>query len=824
MKSFCSILIVLIILLISVPFRLLSQTKEIVGGTDFWFAVPHSQASSNESTRNSSINEHELWVVGNETSVITIESADGISISRKSYTLASGEIKKIPISHGLMMNNEDQEINTRKAIHLISDEPVLAYFITGYMWTTDAMNILPVEALGIKYYTMNLYQDYFKFYDGEFRHTTSSITIVATENNTKVKFKPTALTSYDVEAGQTKTITLNKGDTYLIEAKIQQNFNFSPSTDLTGTYIESTEPIAVISGHTKCAYPFLSSTFYSLKADYMRATMFEMMLPVELLGCSYVTAPFKFTKRTFFDVIPDDRGDIIRFVATQPNTLVYQKRADGTWKQISVTLNAGQYCELSSMETAAEYKSNHPVVVCQYAKAWTASLQAPIIAQDNGDSPLEAQSVGQGTMLNILPVERWVSNTYFNYVSSVDAWLYLTFNTADKPKIKLDDRYIYIDYGSMIYDIAGSGYSYCVIKITASEHKIECEGGAKAGVYVYGAMDYQASGFTYSYPAGMSYTSQCPDSIRIDDEEECGMVNGKIFAVDIEPDSSCAVFTSINIKSGNLKNYSFSYTFSKDMKSCDYSLSLLDNLQSASATVSCRTKSGTVKEKTYTYVPEILNTIKQDVEFGNMTIGDSIIRNFTLKNEGEIDLSILDLYLKNNNPNFELSVPSLPFTIPANSNHIISILAKPLAFSATKVIDTLIAVLKCDTIMLGKIFYLKCDSIIPVDTTDTTHIDTTDTTTYIDYYKLEAEISLEQNHPNPFGEDTEITFVLKEAAPVELALYNTFGEVVRHIYSGIAESGRTGIKFNSAGLADGIYFYTLKARGYSLTKKLFLIR
>jgi hypothetical protein len=111
--------------------------------------------------------------------------------------------------------------------------------------------------------------------------------------------------------------------------------------------------------------------------------------------------------------------------------------------------------------------------------------------------------------------------------------------------------------------------------------------------------------------------------------------------------------------------------------------------------------------------------------------------------------------------------------------------------------------------MLGKIFYLKCDSIIPVDTTDTTHIDTTDTTTYIDYYKLEAEISLEQNHPNPFGEDTEITFVLKEAAPVELALYNTFGEVVRHIYSGMPKADEQALQFNLLDCRRNI-FLTLK--------------
>ena len=66
----------------------------------------------------------------------------------------------------------------------------------------------------------------------------AQILIVASTDNTKVNFTPNVETALGVKAGEkSPNIILNKGDCYLIEAKIFTTLNQDWSTDLSGTYI-----------------------------------------------------------------------------------------------------------------------------------------------------------------------------------------------------------------------------------------------------------------------------------------------------------------------------------------------------------------------------------------------------------------------------------------------------------------------------------------------------------------------------------------------------------------------------------------------------------
>ena len=52
----------------------------------------------------------------------------------------------------------------------------------------------------------------------------------------------------------------------------------------------------------------------------MRNMLYDMMWPVELLGKEYITAPIMYLNRTNYGLVPDDKGVIIRFIATEDNT------------------------------------------------------------------------------------------------------------------------------------------------------------------------------------------------------------------------------------------------------------------------------------------------------------------------------------------------------------------------------------------------------------------------------------------------------------------------------------------------------------------------
>ncbi|NUO80006.1 beta-propeller fold lactonase family protein [candidate division KSB1 bacterium] len=101
-------------------------------------------------------------------------------------------------------------------------------------------------------------------------------------------------------------------------------------------------------------------------------------------------------------------------------------------------------------------------------------------------------------------------------------------------------------------------------------------------------------------------------------------------------------------------------------------------------------------------------------------------------------------------------------------------------------------------------------------------------------------LALEQNYPNPFTASVsssltsttiryEIPATNKSAMPVELAIYNLQGQLVRTLVDATQAPGRYSFVWNGVGakgeaLPAGLYFYRLKAGEQVTTKRLLLIR
>ena len=94
---------------------------------------------------------------------------------------------------------------------------------------------------------------------------------------------------------------------------------------------------------------------------------------------------------------------------------------------------------------------------------------------------------------------------------------------------------------------------------------------------------------------------------------------------------------------------------------------------------------------------------------------------------------------------------------------------------------------------------------------------------------ISTEFYLDQNYPNPFADETTISFGIMKRCQVSLKIYDVSGELVkvladglygpayfRYSWDGTDESGRL--------LGSGVYFCRMKAGKYSLTRKVSLIR
>ena len=88
-----------------------------------------------------------------------------------------------------------------------------------------------------------------------------------------------------------------------------------------------------------------------------------------------------------------------------------------------------------------------------------------------------------------------------------------------------------------------------------------------------------------------------------------------------------------------------------------------------------------------------------------------------------------------------------------------------------------------------------------------------------------VEFALAQNYPNPFNPSTSIQFSLTKSSNVTLKVYDAIGQEVATLVDGFKSGNQSyNVEFNGANLASGVYFYTLRAGDYSVTKKMLLMK
>jgi photosystem II stability/assembly factor-like uncharacterized protein len=86
------------------------------------------------------------------------------------------------------------------------------------------------------------------------------------------------------------------------------------------------------------------------------------------------------------------------------------------------------------------------------------------------------------------------------------------------------------------------------------------------------------------------------------------------------------------------------------------------------------------------------------------------------------------------------------------------------------------------------------------------------------------EYVLAQNFPNPFNPTTTIAFALPSTAFVSLKIFNSLGQEVAEVVSQELPAGIYSRQWNASGMPSGVYFYRLRAGGYTETKRLVMLR
>ncbi len=272
------------------------------------------------------------------------ETNVNINIANKNFnvnrtTIANGVIEvNITPTQGQPYTKDTQQEEVPDAvfegtgIHIEAEHPIVVYCVIRYQHTSDGFLALPVSSLGTEYIATPYSTD--PMFKAVWNiHLPSLCGIVAAYDDTEVTFKlggsPEGMTAGGLLPGESTTVTMNKGDVFMVSSKGDYG-------DLSGSHIRATKPVAVVSG-VQCTNIPVGNQW----CDYT----VEMEIPTFTWGTHYHVP--KVPNRKF--------APIVRIFAKEPNTTIY---IDGN--QIGFLESAGGIINKGFIETRLTPNSENP--------------------------------------------------------------------------------------------------------------------------------------------------------------------------------------------------------------------------------------------------------------------------------------------------------------------------------------------------------------------------------------------------------------------------------------------------------------------------------
>jgi len=97
------------------------------------------------------------------------------------------------------------------------------------------------------------------------------------------------------------------------------------------------------------------------------------------------------------------------------------------------------------------------------------------------------------------------------------------------------------------------------------------------------------------------------------------------------------------------------------------------------------------------------------------------------------------------------------------------------------------------------------------------------TATRVETHMTES-FSLDQNVPNPFGDQTDIAFSTAIGTEVLIEIFDLTGRKICTLWNEPAPEGRHVVTWNASGIRHGIYILKLSAGSYSASRKIIKFR
>jgi hypothetical protein len=423
-RRFAGVFGVLLALFWSAP--LAAQNRTVVGdsrGRDFWVCFP--QNARLELNRTISL---KLFITSDRATNGTI-TVPGLN-ERTRFHLEPSQIQTLDIDTVVQIL-ESEKIQ-KLGVHIEADNDVAVFGLSHRNASTDSYLALPTNVLGMTYRAIG----YYPIMNGDNGFATE-FTMVATEDHTVATISLSGDSRGGRKAGDTYSIELNQGDTYMVHGDTRPG----RKDDLSGSLVTTTKPVAFFVGHS-CA-----------------------QVPPDVSYCDQLLEeepPIPSWGRQFYVGRYESKSQYaLRVLASEDNTQIFVNN-----KLVS-KLSAGQHWEDNHMMDNALVTASKPVLVAQYAQS----------------SQADSIQVGDPFLMLITPTEQFLN--YYRFVTPVNGqwhhYINLVVPMDAIRSLRVDGRPVPERYFKAI---GISRYGVAQYEVSYGSHAIACD--KPFGLYSYG--------------------------------------------------------------------------------------------------------------------------------------------------------------------------------------------------------------------------------------------------------------------------------------------------------------------------------------------------
>lgn len=286
----------------------------------------------------------------------------------ETFTITSDNSGPIPIPSSLEVTSSGY-VND-KLVEIYSDNPIYVSVFNTMRLTSDIYTAIPTARWGNEYVLMSMPTDHYIADAGtddltreiqEYRRP-GEFMIMAREDNTMIEITPSCDTE-TMLAGNTYQVYLNKGQAYFLKSIGGEK----GENDLTGTILESSAPVGVLSGHLRSSVPTVNSDANGGSKDHL----VEMLTPVDTWGTEFITKPWV----SGFDDLQNVVTSYFKLTSYYPNTIVSYE-VEGEFNEVTLA-TPGDFVTIPETGAPTIWRSNQPVQLAQFMARDYTNLESP---------------------------------------------------------------------------------------------------------------------------------------------------------------------------------------------------------------------------------------------------------------------------------------------------------------------------------------------------------------------------------------------------------------------------------------------------------------